>query len=579
MLAEPASDVDLLWMCATLRHFDHDLLRALVGVDDRHIAKLIDSDQIAQLPDLSGWYELRSDVRSAVLAHIRSERPTEEVLLHTRAFQHYLSKLQHANSAFWTAADEDDCLYHLDVLFILVGAQTEWQTLLAYIAAVNAVAPQQVRHLQRLLAYEGYIAIRIQDYDRGESILTKLLNQEITDADVRVKALKGLADAAFHRSHYDRALYLYQQLYAAASAAGDHAYQGLALLDTGLVYHSLDQHDRALDYCNRSLSLFHGDQDHRREGFALYHAGLYSMYLGRWEDARRYNAQAAQLFESLRLDSNLGLIYWQQGYLHHIFGDEAASEAAYARALPLAESPHHGRPLLAMDTWLFLGFLYHTLGRWHEALEHYERGLALANRLDRQHEISLTHFRRAQALQRLGRIDDAFAAYTQAIDGIEALGGATEGEDIKISLFGTTQQIYEAMLLLCLDLGRPADAFHYVERARSRAFLDTLVKKSPELYDALAQPVVTLADVQAQLPEGVLLLEYFTTGVLPSGEHMLNSIPESNTRLRQHLTLPPQVILFAITRDRCEVHRPALNPNSLRPPVGDRQFAQVEYFT
>jgi len=58
--------------------------------------------------------------------------------------------------------------------------------------------------------------------------------------------------------------------------------------------------------------------------------------------------------------------------------------------------------------------------------------------------------------------------------------------------------------------------------------------------------------------------------VLPSGEHMLNSIPESNARLRQHLTLPPQVILFAITRDRCEIHRPALNPNSLRPPVGDR---------
>ena len=39
------------------------------------------------------------------------------------------------------------------------------------------------------------------------------------------------------------------------------------------------------------------------------------------------------------------------------------------------------------------------------------------------------------------------------------------------------------MVLLCLELGRPAEAFHYVERARSRAFLDTLVKKSPELYD------------------------------------------------------------------------------------------------
>jgi len=223
-----------------------------------------------------------------------------------------------------------------------------------------------------------------------------------------------------------------------------------------------------------------------------------------------------------------------------------------------------------MDVHLYLGLLYHTQARYDAALEHYEHALAFATRLDRQHQVSLIHYRRAQAFQRQGRLADAFAAYTQAIDSIEALGGATEGEDVKISLFGTTQQLYEAMVLLCLELGRIADAFHYIERARSRAFLDTLVKKSPELYDALAQPVVTLAEVQAQLPEGALLLEYFTTGVLPSGEHMLNSIPESNARLREHLTLPPQVILFAITRDRCEIDRPALNPNSLRPPVGDR---------
>jgi CHAT domain-containing protein len=30
------------------------------------------------------------------------------------------------------------------------------------------------------------------------------------------------------------------------------------------------------------------------------------------------------------------------------------------------------------------------------------------------------------------------------------------------------------------------------------------------------------------------------------------------------------VIVFAIARDRCEIYRPKLNPNSLRPPIGDR---------
>ena len=46
-------------------------------------------------------------------------------------------------------------------------------------------------------------------------------------------------------------------------------------------------------------------------------------------------------------------------------------------------------------------------------------------------------------------------------------------------------------------------------------------------------------------------------------------MPRENERLREHLTLPPQVLIFAVTRDRCEVHRAALDPNALRPPAGD----------
>ncbi|MEP7190833.1 MAG: CHAT domain-containing protein, partial [Roseiflexaceae bacterium] len=169
-------------------------------------------------------------------------------------------------------------------------------------------------------------------------------------------------------------------------------------------------------------------------------------------------------------------------------------------------------------------------------------------------------------------------AYAQAIEGIEALRDATDAEEIKIGLLGTAQQAYESMVLLCLALDRPAEAFHYVERARSRAFLDLLAKKQaladPALFDALAQPVATLAEVQAQLREDALLLEYFTIGVLPRGESLINQLPPENTRLRAHLTLPPQTIIFAITRDRMEILRPQLDPNTLRPQPGDPDPSQ-----
>src|SRR5687768_18017467 len=49
-------------------------------------------------------------------------------------------------------------------------------------------------------------------------------------------------------------------------------------------------------------------------------------------------------------------------------------------------------------------------------------------------------------------------------------------------------------------------------------------------------PYTTL--FRSGLPEGALLLEYFTTGVLPRGEHLLNQVPPDNVRLREALTQP-----------------------------------------
>jgi CHAT domain-containing protein len=271
----------------------------------------------------------------------------------------------------------------------------------------------------------------------------------------------------------------------------------------------------------------------------------------------------------LGVQASLANLYWCQAFLHHLLGDEQKSESTYQRALTIAESSEHGDSKAAMDVTLYLGLLYQTQGRWDEAMIKYEQASFLAQRLSDKHLSALIHYRRGNLFKYQKRIDEAFAAYEQAITLIRTLRITTESEEIKIGLLGTTQQVFEAMVLLCLEQDHPVDAFNYVERARSRAFLDTLIKKSPELYDALDQPVATLAEVQARLPANAVLVEYFTTGVLPRGEHMINNIPATNTRLREHLTQPARTIIFVVTREQFDVHVADLNPNTLRPQLYD----------
>ena len=319
-----------------------------------------------------------------------------------------------------------------------------------------------------------------------------------------------------------------------------------------------------------SLEIFRRLRDRYREARVLWHLGNHEMQLGRWQAAQSHFREAIGLYEALGVEATLANLYWCQGLLAHVLGDEQASEAAYHQGLVIAQSPEHGDPKAAMDLTLYLGLLYQTQGRWDAAMASYEQAAALAQTLNDQHVLTMILYRRGNVLEHQGHVDAALAAYRDAIACIEELRGATEAEEIKIGLLGTTAQgttaqVYEAMVRLCLAYDRPEEAFDYVERARSRAFLDTLTAKAPELYETLDQPVATLAEVQAGLPPGALLIEYFTTGVVPRGDNLINRLPKENARLRQHLALPPEVVVFAITRDDFEVHRPALDPNTLRP--------------
>lgn len=558
-----------LWAwAAVLRWFDRDLLLLLPEADPIEVDALLASAEVEPDGRAPAALRLSESARAAALEQIRQSAPQAELELHTRAFRHFLAGMRQGDPARRDQA-EQETLYHLDKLLFLHSPRKELDIVAQYVAEVYAAGPRQDQHRHRLALYEGYAAQHKRDYARAEQILGDLIRRAGVPGDVRLRATNSLALAHMDQGHYDVALGYYQQVYHLAQTLENRYYQAAALINQGMLYHELDQYAQALDLTAQSLEIFRAIGDQYREAIALFEIGNSALRLGRWQMADESFRAAEELCGRLGLEAQRGNIAWGQGLLQHLLGDTAQSEQHYRRALAIAQNPGYGDPILTNDILWQLAFLHHTEERWEQALALYEQVIAQGALLRRRHWLSLMHYQRGNTLRSLERPAEAEAAYRQAIELIEALRGDTEREDVKIGLLGTTQQVYERMVLHCLEQGRPADAFDYVERARSRAFLDTLARKSPELYDAFDQPVVGLAEVQAQLPPQTLLLEYFTVGVLPRGEHPVNMLPAENTRLREHLTLPPQVLIFAVTRERFEVHRAALDPNALRPQRGD----------
>src|SRR5215213_4495002 len=122
----------LLSICALLRWFDRDVLRALTGESEVEIEALLISDLVTPTAEPAGAYQLREDIRADELARLRAERPSAESTWHQRIFDYFLRLMQESESDDQHLADEEEVLYHLGELFLIIAARQEWHSFAEY---------------------------------------------------------------------------------------------------------------------------------------------------------------------------------------------------------------------------------------------------------------------------------------------------------------------------------------------------------------------------------------------------------------------------------------------------------------
>lgn len=565
---DPEPRADPLVQAALLEQFaEAELLELLPGAGAA-IAALLGGGGAVTPAGPDGQMKLTEGARAAAFSRLRRAGPEAEIALRTRVLHAFLERMGRLDGAAGARA-EALVFAQLARLFVLHYLRFEWRAIIELVEQLEGVRLREVRHQRRAQLYRAFVAVRTGDYTGGKAVLDGLLAADDLEPQVRLEATQALGHMHRFLTSYDLALETYAELGRLAEEAGMPVYQGVAQFNLGAVYNELEDYERALAYVIESERIFARHDDQERLAYAYYCAGLNAMYLGRWQYARGQYERALVLFEQFAMEPTLALCHWGQGLLALLLGDRAASERAYRQAILRSTSSGRGDLYLALDSWADLGFLYFTQDRHADALECYGEALALAGQLGHEHRASFIHFLRARALQALGRAAEAEVAYAAAMDSVDALRGAHTSEDVKISVLGTAQQVYEAAALFYLGQGRAAEAFAVVERARSRAFLDGLAARAPELFETFDQPTAPLAEVQAALPPDALLLAYYTTGVLPAGEHFYHSIPPENRALLEHLLLPAGVVLFAVTRDGLAAHSLALDPNAVRATAGD----------
>lgn len=171
-------------------------------------------------------------------------------------------------------------------------------------------------------------------------------------------------------------------------------------------------------------------------------------------------AESKQLAEdALRMARPLGLRSMTASILRTL----GRTESELGGADNLRASEQHLRDALAI--WRELGLRAHT-----------------AYTLD---SLGLT-------LERQGREAEALTAYTEAVSIVETLVGSLS-KDVSTETFNASRgnrELYDHLIKLLIKQGRAADAFQYLERAKSKSLVDALAGSNVNARDPALQSLI-----------------------------------------------------------------------------------------
>ncbi|MDD8021408.1 MAG: CHAT domain-containing protein, partial [Acidobacteriota bacterium] len=220
---------------------------------------------------------------------------------------------------------------------------------------------------------------------------------------------------------------------------------GSTYVKRALTAGNIKDYDRAFDYFNQALAVAELTGNQPFQVAVLNNIGSLKAHLDENLNALYYLNKARSLAERIKLNSYLVSIYTNIGIIYARQGDYQNSSLYYDKAIDLALSENENRTL------------------WESYLE------------------------KGNLLKKQGKLAEAQFYYLNSINIIEGFRSKLSMEEDKASFLGSDKRLdaYHNLIDLLFNLNKEkedrtflAQAFNYMERAKSRAFLDSIESSS-----------------------------------------------------------------------------------------------------
>lgn len=269
--------------------------------------------------------------------------------------------------------------------------------------------------------------------------------------------------------------------------------------------------------------------------------------LHRFEALERLGIARERREAIYRLCYPLDLIgYLDRARLHLLLGDPAGAYR-YAEKQQLPE--RFALALWQQERPLLLAESARQLGRLSEARSHFERVLAhptiAAHR--NAHRLALQGLGLLALAQ--GRRDQGIERLRQAVEIVEQQRRTVAEDAAKIGFLHDKAALYGELVAALIAAGREREAFEYAERAKGRALVELLADL--ELAEAQGEPLLQsyLSDEQALLNAQGSERAAAAEGIMAEESSLLGRLRGSAERARQRLLREAPAIASLVTVD------------------------------
>lgn len=458
---------------------------------------------------------------------------------------------------------------------------------------------------ERQIANFNFIGALYRDAGKYPEALLSLeraraLAHDLGDFWMEQNNLSQLATLSLRQDDYVQALALYQRGFEIAkeiNADGDAARH---LGNVGWVHFLLGNFTTAVERYNEAFALAVKSGDETNQSSLL-------IDIGKVLAAENQTDQAVLKYEAaLKIANNtsnralqstclnaLGSLYVQTGnYEKALTFLERALKMARDMAAPVPQATNLNS----------LGQLRLRQNQLQPALQSFEQARQISSSSNYLRGVWEANAGLAATYEKLNQFDQAQTHYRLAIETMEGVRARLSGEEEKAGFFQDKVSVYKkqiALLLASRKRGHGAEAFHYAERARARAFLDLLaevkvsgeqntdpdlLKRHDELQQRVSQLTSRLIKERSQetskqdalkfveLEKGLgqadadlgdwlrelrrrnpryAALKYPTPITLPDVQRLL----DEQTMLLSYSLGEPESFLFAVSRDDFQVKR------------------------